>query len=696
MLGAWEGMVDSLFVRVSAPPGTPLLTLDSLRATATSLTEPANSSSGARGVRKVTGAPALSAFGGTLEVCPGQTFSVAAVLQASLPCPTDFVVRAYSRAGWSVAPESVAVTVTPPWGAAPSFDVTVPLGVTHGDPDTVHFVATTVLAPGLRDSLDQPVAVVYLPPAVGAPPPLQALRSVELLVPFTITNNTGCASTYRVTARDSLGWHVTPDSLEGLLWPGDNLLTLTVRVPLDAPLGATDPIRVVARALVGTLPPDTGTTDITVATPGNVLVVDLGGGYAASWFTTALDAIGRTHTDWFSYSAALDDTILGQFSRVVWVGGWGYGLAGQDTTFLGAFLRGGGMLFMSGQDILWDSFYAQPFAAEYLGVTQASEGGGTLEVQGTPGSFLAPIAATSIWGPGGAWNQYSPDELAPSGSGFPVMGYLSGPLDAARTAPPPLHVLWPPLDGTNTTGRPGSARRVVPTARALPTTGIAGVANTPGTWGSVVLGFGFEAIADSATRTQLMDAVLNFLDTTTPTLLSLASVEADPDRVRLAWYGAEPGGLTATVYRRRGDSDWQALATVMADGTGWIVFEDRAVQAGARYGYRLGIRDGQGERFVGEAWVEVPLRYELALETVRPNPVLGDLVVAFSLASGSRAALELFDAGGRRVASRAVGSLGAGRHRVSLAERTRLAPGVYVIRLTSENRSLTRRVVVMR
>ncbi|MBI5710709.1 MAG: T9SS type A sorting domain-containing protein [Candidatus Eisenbacteria bacterium] len=696
LLYAWEGMLDSLFVRVSASPGTPLLTLDSLRATATSLTDPANSSSGARGVRKMAGAPVLSAFGGALLVCPGQTFSISAILQASLPCPTDFVVRAYSRAGWSVSPESLAVTVTTPWGAVPGFDVTVPSGAAHGDPDTVRFVATTALAPGLRDSLDQPVAVVYLPPAVGASPPLQALRSTELAVPFTITNNTGCVSAYQVTARDSLGWQVTPDSLVGFLWPGDNLLAFTVRVPLDAPLGATDPIRVVARELAGTLAPDTGATDITVATPGNVLVVDLGGGYAAPWFTAALDAIGRTHTDWFASSAALDDTILGQFSRVVWVGGWTYGLAGQDTTFLGAFLRGGGMLFMSGQDILWDSFYAKPFAAEYLGTSQASEGGGTLEVQGTPGSFLAPIGATSIWGPGGAWNQYSTDELAPTGSGFPVMSYLSGPLDAARTAPPPLHVLWPPPEGTNAAARPGSARRVAPPARALATTGIAGIANTPGTWGSVVLGFGFEAIADSATRTQLMDAVLNFLDTTTPTQLSLASIEADPDHVRLAWYGAEPGGLTATVYRRRGDSDWQPLATVMADGTGWIVFEDRAVQAGTRYGYRLGIRDGQGERFVGEAWVEVPLHYALALEPVRPNPVLGELVVPFSLASGSRAALELFDAGGRRVASRAVGALGAGRHRVSLAERTRLAPGVYVIRLTSENRSFTRRVVVMR
>lgn len=86
----------------------------------------------------------------------------------------------------------------------------------------------------------------------------------------------------------------------------------------------------------------------------------------------------------------------------------------------------------------------------------------------------------------------------------------------------------------------------------------------------------------------------------------------------------------------------------------------------------------------------------IALAGAEPNPTRGtSLTVAFSLPGHGAATLDLFDIGGRRVRSREVGSLGLGTHRVDLAAGARLSPGVYLIRLTSAGRTLSRRAVVV-
>jgi hypothetical protein len=73
----------------------------------------------------------------------------------------------------------------------------------------------------------------------------------------------------------------------------------------------------------------------------------------------------------------------------------------------------------------------------------------------------------------------------------------------------------------------------------------------------------------------------------------------------------------------------------------------------------------------------------LALLGAQPNPARQDLTVSYSLAvSGARGALELLDLAGRRVAWRDLSGESAGRHQVRLLERSALAPGVYMLRLT--------------
>jgi hypothetical protein len=94
--------------------------------------------------------------------------------------------------------------------------------------------------------------------------------------------------------------------------------------------------------------------------------------------------------------------------------------------------------------------------------------------------------------------------------------------------------------------------------------------------------------------------------------------------------------------------------------------------------------------------VTVPERTVLGLIGAQPNPAEGDLQVAFALADERAARLELFDLRGRRVATREVGALGAGRHRVVLGGRGALKAGVYMVRLTQDGRVFHAKACVMR
>jgi len=89
----------------------------------------------------------------------------------------------------------------------------------------------------------------------------------------------------------------------------------------------------------------------------------------------------------------------------------------------------------------------------------------------------------------------------------------------------------------------------------------------------------------------------------------------------------------------------------------------------------------------------------MSLAGARPNPSYigrSGLSAAFSLPDAARAHLELLDLAGRRILARDVGALGAGEHVVDLAAGARLAPGVYLLRLTRGSTSLTARAVVIR
>ncbi len=96
-----------------------------------------------------------------------------------------------------------------------------------------------------------------------------------------------------------------------------------------------------------------------------------------------------------------------------------------------------------------------------------------------------------------------------------------------------------------------------------------------------------------------------------------------------------------------------------------------------------------------ETWLAVPVAARLALAGARPNPVAGDLMVAFSLAHRTPGTLALFDLAGRRIAEQDVSAFAPGEHRVRLAAAGAVRPGLYFIRLVTPERTLTTRAIVV-
>ncbi len=166
-----------------------------------------------------------------------------------------------------------------------------------------------------------------------------------------------------------------------------------------------------------------------------------------------------------------------------------------------------------------------------------------------------------------------------------------------------------------------------------------------------------------------------------PVEVSLVSAEATPGRATLTWFSEQGPGFAATAERRTPTTDWQPLGEMRADGTGRIVLEDRAVEAGGRYAYRLAYSSGSSVSHSADVWVDVPSAYSLALEGLRPNPARGPLTASFSLPGSAPASLELIDLTGRVALRREVGGLGAGRHLLELGASAQTPPGKYWLRL---------------
>ena len=97
---------------------------------------------------------------------------------------------------------------------------------------------------------------------------------------------------------------------------------------------------------------------------------------------------------------------------------------------------------------------------------------------------------------------------------------------------------------------------------------------------------------------------------------------------------------------------------------------------------------------VGLGYVGLPLAAEFAIDDIHPNPTEGEVWVSYALPSAGEATLDLIDVAGRRVATLTL--QGPGASRVLLTRGGDLAAGIYVVRLSQQGRSVTRRVSIVR
>jgi hypothetical protein len=355
---------------------------------------------------------------------------------------------------------------------------------------------------------------------------------------------------------------------------------------------------------------------------------------------------------------------------IVYAGGTFTSIGGQARNGIAALDAATGAATAWNPNAQPDFYGPSVFALAVSGSTVYA-GGGFTHIGGQPRNRIAALDATSglatFWNPNANVDVYA---LAVSGStvyaggGFTTIGGQARSKIAALDA----------TSGVATTWNAGAAEGLV--------SGLAVSGSVVYAGGNLVVGglhYHFAAIGDAPT----------------PVLLSLVSARAEPDRVELAWLAPARDVPSATLYRRTLGDDWREIERIWTDGTGRLSFQDRQITAGTRYGYRLGVIEAGREVFLGEVWVDVPSTLDLAL-AIGTNPAWDDFRVTLTLPDAAPARLELFDAGGRRIATSEVGALGAGRHNVTIGEARRLAPGVYLFRLTRGARSLTARAVILR
>jgi hypothetical protein len=225
-----------------------------------------------------------------------------------------------------------------------------------------------------------------------------------------------------------------------------------------------------------------------------------------------------------------------------------------------------------------------------------------------------------------------------------------------------------------------------------------GACSVPG--GFAVADLNHDGRPDLAVAGQVCDQIailLNSGDAPTATLLSPGEIEVEAGGVRLRWLGSAAAGDPVTVERREDAAGaWTMLGQPLSPEPGVFTYEDRAVEVGRRYGYRLAYDNGAGTVYSAETWVQIPGTVRLALEAMRPNPTArsGAATVSLSLASNAPATLRVFSIQGRLQRTTSVENPSAGPRTIVLPQGWEVSPGVYFVQLRQGTLSDVQRIVV--
>jgi len=189
----------------------------------------------------------------------------------------------------------------------------------------------------------------------------------------------------------------------------------------------------------------------------------------------------------------------------------------------------------------------------------------------------------------------------------------------------------------------------------------------------------------------LDDWWFDLADLPTEVEVSAAAPDASPERVVLRWHVSSLAE-SYEVFRSDGNAVWQSLGTARPSGDGILTWEDRNVQSGQTYAYRLHYSSDGSMRHGGDLTVAIPNEFAIGLRA--PSIVSdGRLVIEMSQPKPGDSQIELFDVGGRRVYEQ-TRSRPAGNHVVDLGGNW--SPGVYWVRLHHAGTTTQQRVAILR
>jgi hypothetical protein len=181
--------------------------------------------------------------------------------------------------------------------------------------------------------------------------------------------------------------------------------------------------------------------------------------------------------------------------------------------------------------------------------------------------------------------------------------------------------------------------------------------------------------------------------------------QATQDGIALTWRTvSETNNAGFEVQRQSKEGAWKELRFIEGAGTTndpqTYRFTDSEIPFPAEsITYRLRQVDADGTASVSdEITVSRGATDELQLRSPFPNPAKGAVTIQYAIPEGKArgARLEVFDALGRQVKSMAPSAQEGGERATFQLNTSGLASGTYFIRLTAEQKTLTRRMTVVR
>lgn len=179
--------------------------------------------------------------------------------------------------------------------------------------------------------------------------------------------------------------------------------------------------------------------------------------------------------------------------------------------------------------------------------------------------------------------------------------------------------------------------------------------------------------------------------------IRLLQAIATPGRARITWLLHGAAGESLEVERRQINAEWSVIAHSAPDDSGHVALDDRGAPAGTTVEYRLVRVLGEARYNFPAARLDIPrIPATLAIHWARAEPGRNTILLSIALPTSGAGELQLHDVTGRRVARQRLEGFEPGEHEVTFELSSRLASGVYFLRLQHAGKSRTTKIALIR